>query len=141
MRCLMGVDAFDIIAVMLGIFFTIRKLDAQSRQPEDFPGVENRAFLSWRKREVGVYVVAVWACFLKVFIDLGFTHLIAGHMRPSFIRLVGAAIDLGWLAVVIVSLVRATSVRKERQRLGIVLGAPAPAPRPDKNDENDPLRR
>ncbi len=115
-------DVFDIVAVMLGIFFTIRKLDAQSRRPEEFAHVQPQAFLAWQRREVGVYALAVWGCFLKVFVDLGFTFFVAEHLEPGLVRLIGATIDLSWLALVLVSLVRATSTRKQRQRLGIVLG-------------------
>lgn len=121
---------------MLGIFYTIRKLDAQSRSPEQFPHVEPAAFLEWRAREAHVYSTAVLACFLKIFLDLGFTYFFAEEFPPNQVRLIGATIDLSWLAVVFVTFFRANAVRKLRQRLGIVLGGFIVSNSEDKGDED-----
>lgn len=134
----MGVDVVDIVAVILGIFFTIRKLDAQSRRPEDFPAVDRAAFLDWQARETKVYSAAVLACFLKVFLDLGFVYFLAEGLPYRAVQLVGAAIDLSWLGFVIFSLFRASRVREQRRRLGIYLGSRLPEPRPEDEDEEEP---
>ncbi len=131
----MRVDVLDILATILGVWFTLRKLDAQSRQPEAFPHVPKADFLAWREREVSVYRVAVWACFVKVTTDLGFTFLIAPGQDARLVRLVGATIDLSWLAVIVVTLVRSTASRAQRRRLGIVLGG-ASMMQPEEEDDD-----
>lgn len=133
----MGVDVLDILATILGVWFTLRKLDAQSRQPEAFPHVAPADFLDWREREVSVYRAAVWACFGKVIVDFVFTFLIAPGQDPRLVRVVGATIDLSWLAVVIISLVRAQATRKLRRRLGIVLGGGTVGRQEDDSDQED----
>jgi|SRR5690606_34713338 len=131
----MGVDVLDILATILGVWFTLRKLDAQGRQPEAFPHVAPAEFLAWREAEVSIYRVAVWACFAKVMVDLGFTFLVAPGQDPRLVRAVGATIDLSWLAVIVVTLVRSTASRARRRRLGIVLGG-ASMMQPEEDDES-----
>ena len=46
-------DSFDIVAVLLGVMFTIRKLDAQSRSAAQHPEVVARMAATldaWRRR-------------------------------------------------------------------------------------------
>jgi len=133
----MGVDVFDILAIILGIWFTLRKLDAQSRQPEAFPHVAAADFLDWREREVSVYRAAVWACFAKVALDLTFTFFIAPGQDPRLVRAVGATIDLSWVAVLLITLLRSHASRKVRRRLGIVLGSRPLPRREDGSEEED----
>src|SRR6187402_2674320 len=118
----MGVDVFDILATILGVWFTLRKLDAQGRQPEAFEHVPRAAFLDWQAREVSVYRVAVFGCFAKVAVDLAFTYLVAPGQDPNLVRAVGATIDLSWLGVLVVTFFRTRTVRTLRRNLGIVLG-------------------
>ncbi len=117
----MAVDVLDVLAVIFGILFTIRKLDASRREAQDYPHVEPGAFEAWRRRESGIYSVGSLACFLKVVLDVGFLLLVAPGLAPGLVRTVGAIIDLAWLVVLTVTLVRASAVRKERRRLDIVL--------------------
>lgn len=117
----MAVDVLDVLAVIFGILFTVRKLDASRREAADFPHVEPGAFEAWRRRESAIYTVGSLACFLKVVLDAVFLLAVAPGLSPGVVRIVGAVIDLGWVAIVIVTLVRASSARKERQRLNIVL--------------------
>jgi hypothetical protein len=118
----MGVDVFDIVATILGVWFTLRKLDAQGRQAEAFAHVPRAQFLDWQEREVSVYRVATWACFGKVAVDLAFTYLVAPHQDPRLVRAVGATIDLSWLGALVITVFRTQRVRALRRRLGIVLG-------------------
>lgn len=118
----MGVDVFDIVAVILGVWFNIRKLDAQSRESKDFPGVSAQAFLDWQTGEVSAYRVGSLGCFAKFFVDLLFTHFFAATLPFSVARAVGAGIDLSWLALLVVTFVRTSAARRRRRELGIVLG-------------------
>lgn len=122
----MGVDVLDIVAIILGVWFTLRKLDAQSREPAQFPHVAREDFLRWQEREVGIYRALVWASFAKVAVDLSFTFFVAPGQDPGLVRAVGATIDLSWLAVLVVSFFRIHRVRAVRRRLGIVLGGLTP---------------
>jgi len=134
----MGVDVFDIVAVILGVWFTLRKLDAQSRQPEAFPHVARADFLDWQEREVSVYRTVTWACFGKFALDLAFTYLVAPGQDPRLVRAVGATIDLSWLAVLVITFFRTSGVRALRRKLGIVLGGRSDArSRLDQDDERE----
>jgi hypothetical protein len=132
----MGVDVLDIVATILGVWFTLRKLDAQGRQPEAFAHVPRADFLAWQEQEVSVYRTAVWACFGKVALDLAFTYLVAPGQDVRLVRAVGATIDLSWLAVVVISFFRARTAHATRRRLGIVLGG-VPVARPDESPDDE----
>lgn len=133
----MGVDVLDIVATILGVWFTLRKLDAQGRQPEAFSHVARADFLDWQEREVSVYRAAVWACFGKVAVDLAFTYLVAPGQDARLVRAVGATIDLSWLLAVVVSLFRARAVHAHRRRLGILLGGVPVSRAADADDSSD----
>ncbi len=121
----MGPDILDILAVIFGILFTIRKLDVSSRQAKDFPRVDKDKFEAWRAREASVYSVALWACFLKFSLDMVLTYAVT----PSAVRsILNGALDLTWLATLVVTMVRAGRARKEREQLGIALGGFRPPP-------------
>src|SRR5690606_5139313 len=72
-------DALDVLAVIFGVLFTVRKLDVSRREAQDFPGVDPRAFESWRRRESAVYTLGSLACVLKVVLDAGFLLAVAPH--------------------------------------------------------------
>lgn len=128
--------ALDILAVIFGIFFTIRKLDAQSRKNSDFPHVAPSAFAVWQARETRVYGLGALACVLKLTIGLGFQYGVAPGLSASWIRGVGATIDLSWLVFVCWTFFRTHKLRKERAALGIVLGTPhrGPLSAPDEEE-------
>ncbi len=107
---------------MVGIFFTVRKLDAQSRRHEEFAHVAPAAFADWQTRETRLYAWGAWGSFAKVVLDYAFVQFLAPKLPFAAVRAIGATIDLGWLALVIVTLVLASASRRRRQRLGIVLG-------------------
>ena len=45
----------DIIALILGIIYTVRKLDVRKREASEFPHVDPALFEAWRSREAGAY--------------------------------------------------------------------------------------
>jgi len=130
--------ALDVLAVVLGIFYTIRKLDAQSRIHADFPHVAQADFLRWQARERSVYHYGALACVLKLVVGLPFQHILGPKLPGTFYQFGGAAIDLAWLAMVIRTLVLGSKSRKERARLGIWLGSrPLPTADPADSDEDE----
>jgi hypothetical protein len=118
----MGVDALDIVAIILGVLFTIRKLDAQRRTRKEVPHVNPEDFSRWQRLEVSVYSAAIFACFAKVFVDWGFVYFLADGLSVGTVRAIGATIDLSWVLVVIVTFFRTMRLSKMRQELRIVLG-------------------
>lgn len=118
----MGLDLFDILAVIFGVLFTIRKLDAQRRERSEFPHVAPAAFAIWQKREVSVYGLGLMACFSKVVAKLILVYGVGPSMGYPLLRTLGMTVDLSWLVLLIVTLVRAHFVSQRRRELGIVLG-------------------
>lgn len=118
----MGVDALDIVAIILGVLLTIRKLDAQRRTQKEFPHVRAEDFARWQRLEVSVYGTAVFACFAKVFVDWGFVYFLADGLPVRTVRAIGATIDISWILVLIATFFRTTRLAKLRRELRIVLG-------------------
>lgn len=118
----MGFDVFDIVAIILGVLFTIRKLDAQRREPEEFSHVDRALFLSWRAKETRLYAVGMIACFAKVLAKLVIVTFVSDRVSYSALRAMGATVDLSWVVLVIFTLVGGYRLALLRTRLRIVLG-------------------
>lgn len=118
----------DIIAVILGILYTVRKLDVRKREPEDYPHVPRADFERWRDLEGGAYSIASVACFLKILLDYAFVFY-AGRTALDLrvVRVVGASLFLAWVLTLVYAFRRGHLGRKLRERLGIDL-SPKPAP-------------
>lgn len=121
-RFFMAVDAFDIVAIILGVLFTIRKLDAQRRLNKEFPHVLPEDFEAWQRLERSVYQAAIVACFGKVLVDWSFVLFFAGGLPLRTVRAVGATIDLSWFLVMLVTFFRTHGLAKLRAQHRIVLG-------------------
>ena len=121
-RFVMAVDAFDIVAIILGVLFTIRKLDAQRRLHKEFSHVSPKDFEHWQRLETSVYQAAMMACFAKVLADWVFVYFFAGGLPVPTVRAVGATIDVSWFAVMLVTLYRTRGLAKLRAQHRIVLG-------------------
>jgi hypothetical protein len=121
-----------VIALVLGILFTIRKLDTRRREPAHHPQVDPAAFARWKRMELSAYNIGSFACFSMILIDLGF-QLLADRagLEWKTVRVVGASIFLLWVGAVIVAAVRAGAGRRLRTELGIDLNQPLEPPRPE----------
>jgi hypothetical protein len=119
----------NIIAVIIGILYTVRKLDVTRRRHEDYPQVGAEAFHAWQDGERLAYTVGSTACFLKVILGSGFFwYVSSGTTLPgTWVRVIGGGIDILWLAAIVWAMVAAARARRRREELGIVLG---PVPRP-----------
>ncbi len=100
--------------------------------------MSSEEFSKWQSQEVSAYQAGLWACFLKVIVDLGFTHFVASDLPFTAVRAVGATIDLSWLAVLVVTFFRTNQAKKRRRQLGIVLGGFASARSSSEEGESDP---
>jgi hypothetical protein len=121
-------DLFGVLlAVILGIIYTIRKLDVRRREASEFPKVNPDEFERWKKKELFAYNLASFACFIKVLVDILMLSL-RGSIDWNVVRVVGATAFFGWVFALVASLVMGSSARKQRERLGIDLRAHDPPP-------------
>lgn len=123
----MAFDVLDLLAVIIAVWHTVRKLDVMKRRPEDYPHVAREDFLGWQASERAAYAFGSWASFLKLLLDPALVFLAPKlALPPAVLRTLAAAIDLGWAAAVIVATLRAGRARRRRDALGIVLHEATP---------------
>jgi len=125
-------DFLDICAILLGISFTIAKLDAQGRNASNFPHVAPADFERWRTWTVSIYRLGSNLCFLRFLFHQGWSfylarHPVQGPAAPVSLRLAALAMDLVWLGVLVLTFVRGSRARALRRELGIVLAPLTPA--------------
>ena len=122
-----GVDQYDIIAVILGVMFTLRKLDTQSRSAEQHPGVAPEDFLRWQRQTASAYAPGAYASFFRVIFHFGFMRYTAHHpLSPLSFARVALVVDLVWFVSTVSTLLRAHWARELRKKLGISLDRPQP---------------
>jgi hypothetical protein len=121
------VDSYDIIAVILGVMFTLRKLDTQSRDASQQANVPAEDFTRWQRQTIAAYTPGMYASFFRVIFHFGYLRYVKHHPLPplSFGR-IALLVDLIWLVSVVTTLFRANTARELRRKLGIVLDKPAP---------------
>ena len=113
---------FDIIALILGILYTMRKLDVAKRTAEQFPHVAPSDFERWKQLEGGAYTLGSLACFAKIVVDYAFQwYARRSELDWNWVRVVGGAIFAGWVVGLMVSAVRGAQGRRLRETLGIDL--------------------
>lgn len=118
----------NVVAVIIGILHTVRRLDVTRRRHEDYPHVSAEDFQAWRDRERLAYTVGSWACFAKVIVGSLFLWYASNGAPLSWgwVRVIGGGIDIGWLLAIVWAMLAAARARRRREELGIVLG---PLPR------------
>jgi hypothetical protein len=121
-----SVDLLDILAIVLGVLYTLRKLDVARRPAADFPHVKPTEFEAWKSKQLGAYSLGSSACFLKIVVDFAFVALLARHLNPAVVRVSGLAIDLAWLVALVVVFVRSAAARRLASQLAIRPGPAAP---------------
>lgn len=127
---------FDVIAAILAVVYTLRKLDAKRPSAQDYPAVAPERFAAWQRRELFALNLGSGACALKTLLGV-FEYLygprIAAWAAPSgrvqWVYGVSALLFVGWLLALVIAFILARRARKEREALGIQLHkAPSPAP-------------
>ncbi|HEY6079364.1 MAG TPA: hypothetical protein VIW29_11205, partial [Polyangiaceae bacterium] len=101
-------DFLDICAILLGIFFTIAKLDAQGRKASDFAHVPAAEFERWRDWTTSIYRLASGVCFLRVIFHQGWAlylgrQTVTGPAAPRALMYPALAMDLAFLAVLAIT--------------------------------------
>lgn len=121
----MPFDVLDLLAVIVGVLHTVRKLDVMKRRAQDFPHVAPADFADWQERERAAYALGSWACFAKILLDPALWLLAPKlELAPTTMRILAASIDLGWFALVMLAMLRASRARRRRNELGIALYDP-----------------
>lgn len=113
------IDVFDILAIIFGIIYTVRKLDVLSRKRAQYPHVLPEHFDEWQQREAAIYSSAVLACALKVVLDLAWSGFFLPKFSGEWARIPGALIDLSWAGFLLLAVVRSRRMAKVRYALGI----------------------
>lgn len=119
-------DFLDIVAILLGILFTIAKLDAQGRKAEAFPQVPVAEFERWRGWTTSIYRLGSTLCFARVVFHQGWAIYLAqnpvqGPAAPRALVVPAMIMDALFLGAVVSTFFRAGRARKLRRELGIVL--------------------
>ena len=122
----------DVVAILLGISFTVAKLDAQGRKATSFPLVPEADFERWRGWTASIYRLGSTVCFLRVLFHQAWSlylarQTVAGPFAPLAMRYSGLAMDVLWLGVLAATFIRAGRARALRRELGIVLSPLTPA--------------
>jgi hypothetical protein len=137
----------DVIAILLGISFTIAKLDAQGRKATAFPHVAPADFERWQAWTISIYRLGSSFCFLRLLFHQAWffyqtRHPVPGPIAPLAMRYSGMAMDLVWLGVLAATFIRSSRARALRRELGIVLSPLSPAQAaafaPENNKNDDP---
>jgi hypothetical protein len=132
----MVVNPLDVLAAIFGVLYTVRKLDAQARSHSEFSHVPADAFAAWQTAEVSSYGFGALACVLKLVVGLSYFYLVAPHLPVTLMRILGAAIDLSWVAAVGLTFYRGHKLRLRRAQLGIILGVRLEAPADGDSDDD-----
>jgi hypothetical protein len=122
------IDQFDVIAVIVGVMFIIRKLDTQSRKPEQQPHVPEDDFRTWQRQAASAYAPGAYASFFRVLFHVGFVRYQSQHplALDTYAR-IGGLVDLLWIVCVITTLYRSYRSRELQRKLGITLEKPQPS--------------
>ena len=118
-------DQYDIIAVIVGVMFTIRKLDTQSRSAAQQPSVSPEDFENWQRRAASAYAPGAYASFFRVVFHFGYVRYAARHpLEPTTFGRIALIVDLVWVISVVSTLIRSYYAGELRKKLGIVLEKP-----------------
>ncbi len=119
----------DIVAIILGIFLSVRRMDVRKRQAEQFPAVAAERFETWKAQASAAYQLGAVSCFAKIFVDLGFRGLAARfELAWSWVQLGGALIFFSWLGLLLWSWLKSRAAQRLAQELGLDLTTPASQP-------------
>jgi hypothetical protein len=123
----MQFDPFDAVAVITGVMFTIRKLDAQSRSAAQHPNVAPQDFERWQRQTASAYVPGLYGSFFREVFHFGFVWYLKRHtISPESYRHIGLLVDATWFVSVVVTLVLAHFARELAKKLAISLDRPQP---------------
>jgi len=114
----------DLIALILGILFTLRQMDVTQRQAASFPQVREADFMRWWQLARGAYRIGASASFAKILLDITAAYWMRHAFPPAALRwTVGLTLDLGWVALVAIAWARSRRAHALARDLGIEVRA------------------
>lgn len=119
-------DHYDVLAIIFGVMFQLRKVDTKLRNSADHPNVPSSDFERWQRAATRAYGIGSAVCFLRVIAHfLWVLYVNKNQVSWDVFRAVGLGTDVVWIAGMGVALWQARAARKLRDSLGIVLRRPA----------------
>ena len=120
------IDVLDVLAVILGIVYSLRRQWVARRRQDDFPGVDSGLFRRWQERARRAYTLLTNACFGKLLLDVGwFYGAVSAGASLELLRSVSMAIDLGWLGLLFWGLRLRAQAQHLRREMPALREAPA----------------
>ncbi len=114
---------FVVVAAILLVFYTVRKLGAQRQRAEDYPHVKPQDFARWQRKELFSARLGSWACFLYVFVGLGgeplYDYMLREGMSVTGIRAIGPIAFALWGVCVGAAFLTGVSAGVFRKELGM----------------------
>jgi hypothetical protein len=111
-----------LLALILGILFTVRRLDVARRKAEDHPEVHEQQFLRWQRQARSSYALGASASLAKVLLDLGLVrYALSQDLGPIVVRNGGAAIFVAWLVAMTAVVYKVLRTRRLASEIGIRL--------------------
>jgi len=118
---------FDLLALILGILFSLRQMDVSMRQKESFPAVAEADFTRWRDQTRRTYRLGAVACFGKILFDIVFAYLLNHGLPVPFPVKVtlGLSVVVLWMASVGIAVWRTQKNHALARELGIEARRPS----------------
>lgn len=117
----------DVVAIIFGIWLSVRRMDVRVRQAEQYPAIDPGAFEAWKARASLVYNVGSLVCFAEILLDNGWEYLARRLGMPfGVLRAVHALIFFGWVGTMVWVWVAAGRARRMGDQLGIAARPPSP---------------
>jgi len=112
---------FDLLALILGILFSLRQMDVSMRQKDRYPAVSEADFTRWREQARRNYRLGTTACFGKIAFDIVFAYLLNHGLRLPFPVQVtlGLSVVVLWAVLVGVAVWRTQRNHALARELGI----------------------
>jgi hypothetical protein len=115
----------DLIALVLGILFTLRQMDVSQRQAKNYPSVREADFMRWWQRARGAYRLGSSACFAKILLDIIAAYTMRRVPMPMGMRIgIGLTLDFSWVVLVVLAVLRSQRAHTLARDLGIEVRAP-----------------
>ena len=110
----------DLIALVLGILFSLRRMDTAQRDHQRYPHVAVADFDAWKRSALGAYGLGASACFGKVLLDIVLAYVMGKYPMTTVLRWgLGLSSDLGWVVLVVLAWWRIRAAHARARELGI----------------------
>jgi hypothetical protein len=121
---------FHVVTLIMGVFFTVRKLDVRRREAKDYPNVEPAAFQEWKSMALRAYNLGAFACFGRVALDVANQYALSRVAPWTVIQVGGGVLFVAWVGCVVYSFVLSSRARTLQEKAKIILLPAAPPPEP-----------